>query len=360
MRLVLTVAGTAAGIAAALLIPGVGVPLGMAIASAGSMVGGIAGSLLFPPEPAGGQLQRPLDIKWQGATYGNPITKIYGTNRVAGNMIWTSGVKAIPWEEDTGGGKGGADPGPNTWLYKASFDMAICVANDKARLLRIWADSKLIYDVTSKNKKLTKPVGLNFTFYNGTETQLPDPTEESFLGAGNVPAYRGLCRIVFDGMWLQNYGGRYPNLNFEVTMNENQSFPYNEWAMSFSFWGTDAFRIDSTGTWLYTWSSNHFYIMNMINNVWKLENINPTTFGIFGYNSCVPDITDEQGWWVTKYFRANYALFGKMDEFLASKYEYVLAPSGEPMNYPAPIGGVTNCGPDGNIWLWGTARPTRS
>ncbi|GAG96254.1 unnamed protein product, partial [marine sediment metagenome] len=58
--------------------------------------------------------------------------------------------------------------------------------------------------------------GLNFTLYEGNETQIADATIEADIGAGNVPGFRGLCYIVFDTFPLALFGNRIPNFSFDV------------------------------------------------------------------------------------------------------------------------------------------------
>ena len=74
---------------------------------------------------------------------------------------------------------------------------------------RVWADGKLLIDCRTTASPL---IG---TLYYGTNTQGPDPTMEAHLGAGNVPAYRGLAYIVLSDFDL-GIVGRIPNFNFEV------------------------------------------------------------------------------------------------------------------------------------------------
>ncbi len=50
--------------------------------------------------------------------------------------------------------------------------------------------------------------GLRFRFYPGDEAQLPDSLIEADQGAGNVPAFRGLCYMVFEHLPLAEYGSR--------------------------------------------------------------------------------------------------------------------------------------------------------
>ena len=87
-----------------------------------------------------------------------------------------------------------------TDAYFASFALAFG-EGPAVDVLRIWADGKLIFDKTGANQRVSKN-GLGFRFHRGTETELPDPLIESHVGAGQAPAHRGLCTIVFENLPL--------------------------------------------------------------------------------------------------------------------------------------------------------------
>lgn len=53
-----------------------------------------------------------------------------------------------------------------------------------------------------------------FTFYSGTETQIPDLMMEQIEGVGNVPAYRGISYITFNRYQIPE--GQMPNFTVEV------------------------------------------------------------------------------------------------------------------------------------------------
>ena len=89
----------------------------------------------------------------------------------------------------------------------------------------MWADSKLVYDATSGTDTVRRP-GFVFRFYPGNETQLPDSTIEADKGAGNVPAFRGLCYVVFSDLPLEDYGNRIPNLTYEIAVESTEAFLY--------------------------------------------------------------------------------------------------------------------------------------
>lgn len=54
------------------------------------------------------------------------------------------------------------------------------------------------------------------TIYAGTSSQDPDPLIESFEGDGEVPAWRGMCYVVFKKLLLGDYGNRIPQFRFIV------------------------------------------------------------------------------------------------------------------------------------------------
>lgn len=54
-----------------------------------------------------------------------PITILYGTNRIAPNVIWTGGFYAIPQKQKQGG-KGGGGGAIQGYTYYTSFLMGVC------------------------------------------------------------------------------------------------------------------------------------------------------------------------------------------------------------------------------------------
>ena len=131
-------------------------------ASVGWIAGSILGNILFPQEGQditneGPRLQ---DKTVSSSAYGTSISIAYGTLRVPGNIIWSSGIEEVKnTEQHTSGGKGGGSQSTQTvitYSYFASF--AIAFAEGPADgILRLWADSKLIYDKTgTTEEELTK------------------------------------------------------------------------------------------------------------------------------------------------------------------------------------------------------------
>lgn len=196
----------------------------------GSLVGGFLGNVLFPAEgPKGPRL---TELNVQHSTVGAPIPIVYGTSVLAGNVIWSGGLAE---HEHEGGGKG-SPPGPTSYSYSVSFAVGIC-EGPIVSVRRIWFDADLVYDA-SDDTTLTERLELggvspadiaaainairamsaqlDFTLYLGDETQLPDPTIESFEGVGLTPSYRGLAYLVFTDLDVTRWSNRIPNVRFEV------------------------------------------------------------------------------------------------------------------------------------------------
>ncbi len=140
------------------------------------------------------------NLQVQTSTYGRTIPIIYGTARVAGNIIWSQPIKeeAITTKSKIGRGMN------VTYNYYATLAIAICKGKVE-KLNRIWADTtSLSFDE------------IDYTFYSGREDQNPDPFMSSIEGEGNVPAYRGISYIVIKNFPLADYNNRVPIFTFEV------------------------------------------------------------------------------------------------------------------------------------------------
>ncbi|MFO0272035.1 MAG: phage tail protein [Pseudomonadota bacterium] len=213
-RTALTIAGQAVGFY-------FGGPIGAAV---GSYLGSQAGYALFPLDPVEGP--RLTDARLQTSQYGLVVPRVYGAARVAGNAIWASDIRETVRDEQVGG-KGGPSQTVRIYSYDCDLAVGLC-SGPMAGVRRIWADGRLIYDVSdpSDYAALVKSgeTEAYFTFYPGDEAQLPDPTIEAALGVGNVPAYRGLSYIVWRQFQLEDYGNRIPQFTFEVVETGSPSF----------------------------------------------------------------------------------------------------------------------------------------
>lgn len=204
---------------------GIGAVTGVG-AGAGWLVGTTLGRVLFPEDNASSPGPRLTDLKITGASYGAAIPRLYGTMRLGGNIIWASDLRSETVTSG-GGGKGGSTGGAQTtgYAYYTSFAVAIS-EGEVAALLKIWADGKVIYDASAAGEVIAADV--RFRFYKGDEAQLPDSVIEAVEGEGNVPAYRGLCYLVFDDLPLAPYGNRIPNIEVLVTTDGLGAYPLTD------------------------------------------------------------------------------------------------------------------------------------
>ncbi len=190
--------------------------LGTALGVVGGYVGSRAGSIvdnalgIGPSRSVEGP--RLDDLAVQSSAYGRAIPLIYGTQRVAGNVIWSTGLTETRHEDSqSAGGKGGGGTVTQvTYTYSSSFAVALA-AREISSIGRVWADGKLLRDASG-----SLAVAGQMRVYTGAESQEPDPLIEATEGIGNVPAYRGMAYVVFEDLQLAEYANRIPNLTFEV------------------------------------------------------------------------------------------------------------------------------------------------
>lgn len=172
------------------------------------------------------------DLTIQSSAYGESIPLVWGPqNRLAGNVIWSTGL--IERVKKVEGGKGGSGESKQ---YSYSTSVAILLAGRECeRLQRVWCNKKLAFDFAEGNFTTTLSGGAivytpvagkgsvfkELRFYPGTTTQMPDSWMEASLGAGNVPAYRGSCYVVFKDLQLQDYGNALPSIEFELVADES-------------------------------------------------------------------------------------------------------------------------------------------
>ena len=209
--LVLGLAGSAIGGSAA-VTGALGISAAMG-ASVGWAIGSMLGGMIGPKQKIEGP--RLQDGKVQASTHGQVIPIIYGSYRTAGNIIDFSGMREHAKKERSKKAK----TVMTTYSYECDVAVGIC-AGTIGGVRRIWANNELIYsvaeDATLATIQASNNAAGNIKIYTGSETQLPDPTLEALHGAGNVPAYRGLAYIVISRIWVEKYGNRLPNFEFEV------------------------------------------------------------------------------------------------------------------------------------------------
>ena len=178
-----------------------GGPTGAAI---GSTIGAVGGSYidnqLYNSSDHQPKQSSPDEIHIQTSMEGQPIQRVFGTVRIAGEVIWATSFS----KHSSGGeGKGGGASNGGEEYYSGSLAIALCEGEIES-VTRIWADGQIL-DLTD----------INYRLYKGTPDQDPDPIIE--LTEGSAPAYRNIAYIVFEEMDLSPFGNRVPQFNFEVT-----------------------------------------------------------------------------------------------------------------------------------------------
>lgn len=191
-------------------------------AQIGFAIGSVVGNAVDPQRLSGPKIgEVPLQTSEEGV-----VCPLYaGTCAGPGNLIYKHLFPPVTVEEQQG--KGGGPIIESERLYGtfavrigASLFDGPGVRNGITGLIRIWEDEKLVYDVSPDSVILDESAQYaeTFTFYAGTETQLPDPDIEAIEGVGNVPAYRGRSYIVFHYKDLTDRRGSVPQFRFEVTV----------------------------------------------------------------------------------------------------------------------------------------------
>ncbi len=181
----------------------------------GWMVGSALGGMMGQPDQHGPKL---TDLSVQITSYGAAIPEVWGSMANAGNVVWATPKTPHESSESAKGG-----PSIITTTYTASFAVLISVGQHTA-IRRIWANSRKAYDISTDADAATQAASSEFaqyfTFYPGDEDQEPDPTIESYLGAGNVPAMKGLCYVVFKDLPLDLDGNNIASMTIEMVDDE--------------------------------------------------------------------------------------------------------------------------------------------
>jgi len=202
-----------------------GTPLG---ALQGASIGYSIGGLLGPKQHVLGP--KLSDLKAPAADYGAPIAYVIGAPRLAGCVIWSSDKREIATTQSEG--KGG--PGVDSTTYTYEMDVGIELSiNPCDAIRRVWSNGKLVWTVADSSDADSirasggvivgtgtaeggqTPVWRAIRFYGGAADQMPDPTYETLVGAGNAPAYRGRSTVVIEGLNLGG-SGQVPVLTFEL------------------------------------------------------------------------------------------------------------------------------------------------
>lgn len=157
----------------------------------------LAVAALTPPLRTRSRL---ADLQVQASTEGAAIPLVYGTMRIAGQVVW-----AGPFTETTSVRRVGGKTGPKVEerRYAISFAVALC-EGPVSGIGRIWANGEVL-DLS----------GVTMRLHTGGAAPEPDPLLASVLGP-QAPAWPDIAYVVFEDLPLAGFGDRIPQLTFEV------------------------------------------------------------------------------------------------------------------------------------------------
>ena len=183
---------------------------------------------------------RTADLTATVADYGTPLNNFYGTRRLEVPVIYAESIREEKVRRKTKGGK------YNEYVYYGTWAVAIA-EHQVDSVLRVWFDRHLVYDgantgPTSVDRVFNSLIGTktsapgapqlsgkNYRFYDGSESQLPDPRIQQKVdadeGDGSTPAYRGVSYIMFEEVPLEKFGNRHPQVSVEAARETDQIWP---------------------------------------------------------------------------------------------------------------------------------------
>lgn len=182
------------------------------------------------------------DVKVGSSAYGQGIPNIYGTAKCTGNMFWATDFdeEKLPSKKKNSKKKQSKRQ-PDMYEYFGNFAMGLC-AGTVGSVVRVWADSNLIYSTVSGDDEDIVDVGFSqeeeedqkgskgggkksgsssrfaFIFYNGSEEQVADPTMIAKQGVEKTSAHKGLCYLMFSHFPLADFGNRTPTITAEIVV----------------------------------------------------------------------------------------------------------------------------------------------
>lgn len=181
---------------------------GISYATWGMMAGSLAASAMQKGQHQQGP--RLDDRTVVGTTYGQSIPFVCGSPRLSGQYVWASQIREIANTKKVG--KGGSSK-VTTYTYECDV-MIMLTENVTVGVARDWLNAELVRnDATVKDG-----IWAGVTIYTGEDDQMPDPTYEAAVGAGNAPAMRGHTTIVIRSLQLNN-GNSLPNLEHQAVKN---------------------------------------------------------------------------------------------------------------------------------------------
>jgi hypothetical protein len=226
---------------------------------------------LLNPTKIEGQKTDTLDRP--SSQYGDGKAKIWGEARIVGTLIWATNKVDRPYVTRSKGSE------TTNHTYFASF--AYLIGEGPLKIQTIWLNNKVWYsvaeDASAEQLKLNAQREKYFTFYEGNETQLPDPYIQSDLGVNRTPGYRGSAYIVFKDLSLADYGESFPLPNFRVVSANSYVETANQrkGLVEGQSYTVTVIAYDNTGY-------RHTFTATTPNAVWGVRVMNVTPMGQIG------------------------------------------------------------------------------
>ncbi len=233
-------------------------------ASVGFLAGQVVGNILFPqdlPDIDGPRLD---GVRTMTSSYGDPIRFGYGRFVCGTSLTYYPGFEEHVITDEAGSKGIGPTQTARSYTYTGNLGCDVCEGPAEA-VLKIWANRQLVYNAENTTDpimdvlRLSRAPGANaIRIYLGTETQLPDPTEQADKGVAGTPAYRGQVRLFFQNYSLDDTGGVPPQMTALVAMkatevlttttvdNPGQGGAHWEWQPGLNSWLMPAMsRVDN-------------------------------------------------------------------------------------------------------------------
>ena len=188
----------------------------------GALAGSLIGALLFPAKTP--RTPAPKIEDNETFSYGEPIPVIWNRARRTGKLIWKTEITTERIKGKSHGFLFFSTSEPDTFRYRMSWAVLLAQGPGKA-VTRIWADGKLIFDVTDDapaEEAAASIAALSSTTNKiiislGNDDQEPIP-EWELADPDNAPfpAHRGQIVLTFYKWDITPFGARRPVISAEI------------------------------------------------------------------------------------------------------------------------------------------------
>lgn len=182
----------------------------------GYAIGNFVGNVLDPQKGPNINGPRLDDLSVQTSSNAADLGRAYGTMATMGNMIWALNNELVEVINTTTERKkvlGFTVAKQNVTTYSyyltGAFSFVKVPEGATAAIVRVWVGDRLVINNSSDNVATQLVSGNNaekyFTFYLGTDDQLPDPTIAADVGLENCSGYPGTLYVVMKDFPLADF-----------------------------------------------------------------------------------------------------------------------------------------------------------